>query len=383
LAPDTDSVTDTILPSLFFYISGHGFGHASRQIEIINALGRDRPDLDIVVRTSAPVWLFERTARVPLTVLPGECDTGVVQIDSLRLDERATIQRAAAFHRTLDDRARHEAKLIERHDGRLVISDAPPLACAAAAKAGVPSVVVTNFTWDWIYEGYADELGAAPDLLPAIRSAYRHADAAWRLPMHGGFATFDTIVDLPFVARHATHARDDVRRTLGLPLDRALVLSSFGGYGVNDLDLRQLDCLDAYGVVVTRGAGAPPLPPMPAGVHAIEEALLYGAGLRYEDLVGACDVVATKPGYGIISECIANGAAMLYTSRGHFVEYDVLVTEMPRYLHCGYIDQDDLFAGRWRHALTQIIEAPAPPERPATNGADVVASLIGARKQLA
>ena len=35
-------------------------------------------------------------------------------------------------------------------------------------------------------------------------------------------------------------------------------------------------------------------------------------------LVGAADAVVSKPGYGIISECIANETAILYTSRGHF-----------------------------------------------------------------
>ncbi len=76
--------------------------------------------------------------------------------------------------------------LLEQHDARFVVSDAPPLACAAADAAGTPAVVVTNFTWDWIYEGYAAQLAGAPGLLPAIRTAYRHAEAAWRLPMHGG-----------------------------------------------------------------------------------------------------------------------------------------------------------------------------------------------------
>ncbi len=239
------------MPSVFFYISGHGFGHASRQIEVINALGARRPDLAIVVRTSAPRWLFDRTARVPITLVAGDCDTGVVQIDSLRLDERLTIQRADEFYGTLDDRARREAMLLRADDARLIVSDAPPLGCAAAAAASIPSVVVTNFTWDWIYEGYAAHLAGAPGLLPAIRAAYRQAEAAWRLPMHGGFATFDVIVDLPFVARHAQHSQEEVRLALGLPLDRPLVLSSFGGYGVSGLNIAQLDCLDKYGVVLT------------------------------------------------------------------------------------------------------------------------------------
>ncbi len=62
----------------------------------------------------------------------------------------------------------------------------------------------------------------------------------------------------------------------------------------------------------------------------INEEAMYDAGVRYEDLVGAAEALVTKPGYGVISECIANDAAVLYTSRGHFPEYDVLVEEMPK-----------------------------------------------------
>ena len=74
----------------------------------------------------------------------------------------------------------------------------------------------------------------------------------------------------------------------------------------------------------------------------------YDAGWRYEDLVAAVDVVATKPGYGIIAECAAHQTAILYTSRGHFVEYEVLVREMPRYVRSQFIPQEALFAGEWR-----------------------------------
>ncbi len=103
---------------------------------------------------------------------------------------------------------------------------------------------------------------------------------------------------------------------------------------------------------------------------------MYARGLRYEDLVRAVDVVVSKPGYGIISECTANDTALLYTSRGHFVEYDVLVAAMPRFLRCRFIDHDDLFAGRWAAHLDALLEMPPPPESPATNGADVAARRL-------
>ena len=35
-----------------FYISGHGFGHASQQVEIINAFGLRHPDVGIFVRSA-------------------------------------------------------------------------------------------------------------------------------------------------------------------------------------------------------------------------------------------------------------------------------------------------------------------------------------------
>jgi L-arabinokinase len=180
---------------------------------------------------------------------------------------------------------------------------------------------------------------------------------------------------VPFVARHARHEQGDVRRRLSLPPDRPLVLSSFGGYGLDGLDLTLLDCLDEYCVVLTRRG--PPAPGVvPSAVFEIREDDLYGAGLRYEDLIAAVEVVLTKPGYGIISECVANGAAMLYTSRGRFAEYDILVSEMPRFLRCAFIDHAALFSGRWRESLDALLASPAPPERPATNGGQVIAEMM-------
>jgi L-arabinokinase len=359
--------------SVFFYISGHGFGHASRQIEVINALGaRDEGTTRLVVRTSAPRRLFERTVRVPFTFVDGAVDAGIVQIDSLRLDEAATMARAGDFHSTLADRARAEAALLRESDARLVVSDAPALGCAAAAAAGVPSVVCSNFTWDWIYAGYDPDA----DVVLRIQEAYRKADVAWRLPIHGGFETFSRIEDVPFIARHAHHDRDEVRRRLSLPLDEPLALSSFGAYGADDLGLASLDCLDRVGVIITNGQEQKHA--APSGVFVVDVGQLYANGLRYEDLVAAVDVVVTKPGYGIVSECIANGTALLYTSRGRFVEYEVMVREMPRYLRCRYLAQGDLLAGRWRDALDELLAQPPAPERPRTDGAAVVAAMIQA-----
>jgi hypothetical protein len=365
--------------TLVWYVSGHGFGHASRDIEVLNAIRAIRPDVRIVVRTSANRWIFDLTLKSAVDFQPAECDTGVVQIDSLRLDEAETVRRAAAFYASFGERVRAEADVLRAVGASLVVSDLPPLGLAAAKAAGVPALALGNFTWDWIYDGYEPARYGATTLVETVRAATALADAYLRLPMWGGFgmAPANRIVDLPLVARRSSRRREDTRRALGLPEDKRLVLLSFGGHGVRALAPETFASFgdDYVGVVsghleVSEAARA-------SGRQVVEldESGLYASGWRYEDLVGAVDVVATKPGYGIIAECAAHQTAMLYTSRGHFVEYDVLVREMPRYVRAEFISQDEFFAGNWRPYLDALLARPQPtPAR--VDGAEVAAHLI-------
>ena len=372
--------------TIAFYVSGHGFGHASRDIEVLNALGRLAPDVAVAVRTSAPKWLFDLTLTRPVDFTTRECDTGIVQVDSLSLDEAATVARASEFHARLDALAAEEAQWLRAIGARLVVGDIPPLACAAGHAAGLPVVALGNFTWDWIYEGYRQWLPPGSDLVETLGAAYALAHRALRLPMHGGFGTLREVVDLPFIARRSTRTPADTRRRLGLALDRPLVLLSFGGYGLQRIDLGAVGSLAGYTVVVTADVTANRRAnevPSGAGsatfadnVRLVDEHGLYRDGLRYEDLVAAVDVVLTKPGYGIIAECVANNTAIVYTSRGHFVEYDVLVREMPRWLRCGFISNEDLLAGRWQQALDETLALPAPRETIGVDGAERAAAII-------
>ena len=45
--------------SLAVYVSGHGFGHATRSVAWLRALRERTVDLAVHVRTEAPHWLFE------------------------------------------------------------------------------------------------------------------------------------------------------------------------------------------------------------------------------------------------------------------------------------------------------------------------------------
>jgi L-arabinokinase len=366
--------------AIVFYVSAHGFGHASRVIEVINAILATRPETRIGVRTAAPRWLFDLTVKGRVTLSHLETDTGIVQVDSLTLDEADSIRRAAAFHGDLVTRAATETRVLREIGAGLVVGDIPPLAFAVAAAAGLPSVAIGNFTWDWIYADYP-RVRLAPSLLPAIRTAYAKASMALRLPMSGGFEQMPNVKDIPFIARHATKSREEVTRALKLPADKPIVLLSFGGYGLDSLDIEPLTKFKKYTVVTTTNvplgrARKESSAERRGSFVSLAEEGVYDAGVRYEDLVAAADAVVTKPGYGIIAESIANSTAILYTARGHFPEYDVLVEQMPKYLRNAFISHDDLFAGRWEPHLDKLLAQPEPKKKPETNGADVAADIL-------
>src|SRR5262249_14675366 len=140
------------------------------------------------VRTAAPTWIFEaalkqppyddgdRSATAPkrsarrrtgprLSVEFQDVDTGVIETNGLDPDEDGTAPAASRFYHNFDRRADDEAAYLKRVAARVVVSDIPPLAFAAAARAGIRSIALSNFTWDWIYSDYPAFDRDAPDVI--------------------------------------------------------------------------------------------------------------------------------------------------------------------------------------------------------------------------
>jgi L-arabinokinase len=362
---------------IVFYISGHGFGHATRDLEVIRQIHHQRPAARIIVRTLVPESFLKQSARAPIEVQPCETDTGMAQIDSLRLDEAETIRRATVFYSTFGDRVAAEASVLESVGASVVVGDVPPLAFAAAARAAIPAIALANFTWDWIYARYAAFRDSAPNVLTTIGEAYAATSLALRLPFAGGFATMSMIRDVPLIARRSRRTRDENRRLLNLDGNRPVVLASFGGHQTA-IDYGRVASTNGVTLALTDYEARPvrEMGTFDGRLRCFTTEALDVADIRYEDLVAAADVVVSKPGYGIVSECIANQAALLHTSRGVFAENEVLLAGMKRVLRNRFISQEDLRGGRWEPSIRELLAEPEPPEDMPINGASVAASAI-------
>src|SRR4051812_43101889 len=111
---------------MVWYVSSHGFGHASRDVEIINAVRRQQPDCRIVLRTEVAPWLLRGSAQSAVDVQRATVDTGVAQVDGLTIDHRRTAVQAAEFYATFDARVDAEARVVSALGATVVVGDIPP-----------------------------------------------------------------------------------------------------------------------------------------------------------------------------------------------------------------------------------------------------------------
>ena len=350
------------------YVSGHGFGHATRTAEVLRRVREVQPEAPITVVSSAPERLFRRAIGEPLAFRSLECDVGLVQKDALTIDEETTAERWKAFARDLPDLVDAEWRWLRHAGARVVLGDIPPVAFQAAHEAGVPSVAMANFSWDWVYAHYASRQPPLRDAARRCAEQYGCAGILLRLPFAGEMSAFPRVEDIGLVARQPRVPRAEVRQRLGLGA-QAVVLLSFGGFGLPGFDLSFLSSLPSFVFVSTDASRAIPAPP---NLRVLTDEVLDAKELGYEDVVGAADVVVTKPGYGIVSDAIGAGTRMIYTDRGDFPEYDILVRGMKACLACVHVSQADLRQGRIADALREVL-ALEPPPAPDLSGADVAA----------
>jgi L-arabinokinase len=357
---------------LVFYVSGHGFGHATRSAALIAALRRLSPRaLRIHVRSTAPRWIFEQQ-NPGIGYSTAAIDPGIIQRSALDVDLEATIRAHEEFAGSWATRLREEAELLQRMSPGVVVSDIPALAIGAAASAGIPAVGVSNFSWDWILAGYADR---EPRLRPVVEryaEAYAKAECVFRLPMHGDLSAFPTIVDVPLLTRLPRRPRGAVRRQLGIADDPeiSVVLISFGGFGSDAVTAFDDAELDGYAFLTFEEK--------PKGFRGDWRRLPVPSPVPHEELVAACDAVIGKPGYSTAAEVLAQRARFLYLSRADYTEGPVLEAGLQRDGCARAMPREDFFAGRWRDHLDALLAQPLPAQAPPANGAEVIAShLLG------
>jgi hypothetical protein len=356
-----------------FVITAHGYGHASREMEVARALLARRPAARAVFFTAAPPGVFaDYLAADPAVfsrvhVVPYRADLGLAQRDGLCMDAAATL---AGLERAFSDPEAAERALAEAlaaHRPSVVIADVPPVAFGAAARLGVPSVAVGNFDWAAIYGAYAERDPAFAPWAEICARWQARATVAVHLTPGPPLTAFARVEEGGVVARRLVGDPRAIRECLAVPSGHRAVLASFGGFGLDDAGRR---------MPPIRGVTWILSDPMP-DLGRLDTRFVQG--VPYLGLLAACDAVFTKPGYGTVSEAARHRTRILYTDRGDFLEYPYLVRWMEEQVPAAYVPSFELGTERGEGVLGEALEGLFAEEDrwpEVGEGADRVAEVV-------
>lgn len=349
-----------------YYVSAHGYGHGVRSSDIVRALLEKQP-VDIVLISVLPQsFLANRLGRAAVIFREGKFDVGMVQKDSIRVDLEATLRELQTLTARWDELVESEAEWLRCQGMTLVVCDIPAIPVAAAKRVGIPAAVVANFSWDWIYEEFAERDARWRPIVERFASAYRETDLLLKMPFSPDMGVFPRKVDIPLVARPGQARRADITRITGADISKPWVLLSFTTLEWGEDALSRVESHNQYEFFTVQ-----PLEWNRRNIHAINRDVI-----PFSDVLASVDIVVSKPGFGLLSECVVNGKPLVYAGRTDFREYSVLEREMKRFLRCVHIPTDALYRGELETALVAVAGQPEPPETLPANGGEKAATIL-------
>lgn len=330
------------------------------------ALRRMLPQVEFEIFTTVPQWFFHDSLGERFGYHSFASDIGLVQTTPFSEDLPATVAALDQFQRVAHRQISTAAEMLRDQKCQLVICDIAPLGIEAAHSAGLPAVLVENFTWDFIYSGYN---GSEPGFSPHIQrlqlvfsQADLHIQASPVCQLDFSAAQVEPIARPPLTSREA------VRNRLGLNLADHAILVTMGGieekYGARQALQRHTDC-----TFVLPGSADRLL-------HEQNLILLpHHSDFYHPDLVHASDAVIGKLGYSTVAEVYHAGVPFGYIPRPAFPETPSMAEFALKELAAIEISYPDFLQGSWGDLPERLLAAPKL-NHTSSNGADQIAAII-------
>lgn len=335
--------------TLACFVSPHGFGHAARTCAVLEVVASLLPDLHAHIFTTAPKWFFTDSLRFPFTYHDCACDVGMVQLSPLHEDVPATIARLDQFI-PFDRALVHQlAEQLKHLHVRAVLCDISPLGIAVASAARLPSILLENFTWDWIYEGYAEDNPRMAEFAHYLAEVF--VSATYRVQAEPMCRRVPGALTVGPISRAPRSAPSTTRRALNIAKDSRMILLTMGGVSHAHVPSTGAKSLANLTIVIPNN-----VPSIEWHDHVI--LLPWHSEFFHPDLVAAADVVIGKLGYSTLAEAYNAGTALAWLHRPQFRESAAMASFVRAYMNQVELPEHALADGTWMAAIEPLLDMP-------------------------
>jgi L-arabinokinase len=276
----------------------------------------------------------------------------------------------------------------------IVYADVPPLPILAAKVrhdeahnklACIPSFIVSNFTFDTIYEHFASgsssdqEIQSIRAIAKELQDMYSKASYLIRIP---GYIPMPhpeiKLMDVPLLTRSFKTPRNVIRERFKIPIDSLCVFVTLGGFDIQDLKLINLP--DKWYCLI----GSPSKTILPKNTERIR--FFSSKDFYIPDIIEASDVVLGKLGYSTCAECnnalinlvaVSHNKPFIFVPRLLFCEQDgILSNLMIPFGRCVQMTLEDFNNGSWERFILEAFHLSIPHKKITSDGHVHIVNLI-------
>lgn len=349
-----------------WFISTHGFGHAARSAAIMEAIHQLDKSAEFEIFTQVPQWFFKDSMSCGFGYHSVLTDVGLAQKTPLHEDLNKTLQILDGFLPFDKNLIQSLSQKINELQCKIIVSDIAAMGIAVAQCAGIRSVLIENFTWDWIYEKYLHKLPQIERHINYLKSLSDSAD--YRIQTEPICCYHSSVLRTFPVSRKMRTPAHIIRKQLKIPNKSNVVLITMGGIQGEYRFLEKLKSYDdAYFII--------------PGADDTEEfgknliLLPHHSKFYHPDLVNACDAVIGKVGYSTLAEVYHAGVPFGYVPRPSFRESYELTAFIEKNMNGIPIKDDEFEKSLWLSKLPYLLSLPRIC-RNDPNGADQIANLF-------
>jgi UDP-N-acetylglucosamine:LPS N-acetylglucosamine transferase len=349
-----------------YFISAHGFGHATRAAAVMEAIAASDASIQFEIFTTVPPWLFEDSLGAPATYHALQTDIGLVQTSAFQVDLGATLQHLDRFYPVEQRRLEELSRQIKQLNCALVVCDIAPLGILVAAQAGIPSVLVENFTWDWIYQQYATAEARILSHIHYLEPIFAGADYHIQTEPVCDARSAD-LITAPVARRVRTNGQP-LKQRFGLSAGAKMVLITTGGIPGSYTFFKKLAAVPEVTFII---------PGIGRELQIRDNLVLlpHRSDFYHPDLVNAADAVIGKLGYSTLAEVYHAGVPFGYIPRSNFRESGRMVEFIESEMCALAVAESEFQEGSWVAKL-DILFAFARCRRHGCNGADQAGRFI-------
>ena len=307
------------MKNIAFYITTHGYGHATRSIAIIRDLIKN-PEFNVTICSNFPDNVLRKWFQ-PNSVKFHKSETlfRIKYEDFIQVNLAESLKIFKEGYSKRQSYIDGEYEYCKNSKIDLIISDICPFPFDVAHKLNIPSIAISNFSWYSIFKHIATESNLKDyEDIESLKNSYEKADILFRLPFSIDMDYFKEIKDVTLVVRKLTRNRKQIRDYLNIVDEDFLIF-----FGLTDFKFSGDKLVEKFNQMKKIHPNLTILFSSFLKSSVPEQdyfKFISDSEQESQDYLNASNVVVGKTGYGTVSECVAYEKPLIYTTRKNFIE---------------------------------------------------------------